>query len=106
VAEYLRVFRHVGFFCFLHATGTRDWTFDLAARNWRSMETKPRWIVFGAGVGLGLSLAVTSPGLMGKGNVETHREPPRVPNAQSTRGELEPTTASKGRLMEAAQRLR
>src|SRR5688572_8610657 len=35
---------------------------------------KSRWFVFGAGVGLGLSLAVTSPSRPVNGNAETHRK--------------------------------
>jgi signal transduction histidine kinase len=35
---------------------------------------KSRWFVFGAGVGLGLSLAVTSPSRPVNGNTETHRK--------------------------------
>lgn len=45
-----------------------------------------RWFIFGAGVGLGLSLAVTSPSRpVGDRNFEAHPEAPRVEGSRDSR---------------------
>jgi hypothetical protein len=105
VVEHLQVLHHAGFFVLSHATGARGLDFLGNNEELALKIMKPSWIAFGSGVGLGLFLAVTPPsGMMGKGNVETHREVPRVRKAQRLEREPKPTNASSGRVLEAANR--
>jgi hypothetical protein len=95
------------FFVLLRPTGAHGLDFLHCGEELALMHIKPSWMVLGAGMGLGVSLAVTTPsGLASKDHTERHREVREVQNAQGTKTMFEPTTASKRHVSEAVDRIR